>query len=745
MAVWARDMRELFSPKTPVVASPSRVSTRLALVALLLASAVALPGVARAQVAAPRLVEEGEEPPADEPAARPSRPGRGGPARELVSPRPSSPSPGAPPALAAPPAPAAPPPSTAAAPAAPGAASGSLALPPPPPPPATATAADLARRIVPVQATYPKLMALWAERRTALREADPIRAEAAEKALLATRAELAIENLPAPAAVEIRESRHALEANLVAEATAHARTAVALAPDLPDAHLALARALFAEAPGRPGATLAAVGEALAAAGREPHSVRAFYGDLTAAGLAAAVLTALATVLLLLVRRLRLFLHDFHDLPLLRGTARVQSTFLALVLLSLPVVFGLGPVIAVAVALLVVWLYLGLAERIVASLALAALVAVPWATGAAARATAWTGSLAEVVYDLEHGMVSVEQASELAARLADAPAPAPLYAALGRHHKRRGNLDEALRFYRLAEAADPRAPELQVNVGNVLFLKNDLDGAKAAYLTATDRAGPDLVVLGAAHYDLSKLYLRTTDMSQSAAAREKAEREAGEFLKRHGSDDDFSANRYLVDVPVPDEKIRALAGGDAASLALATWAERRLGGGLPAPAWPWGPVAFLGFLWLLAAAGSRLKPSRSCERCGGPACRRCDPNAGELCGQCVNVFVHKGLVDARDRLRKEAEVRRRHQFVSVATRILSIVGGGAGQVFHGAAVRGALLLLATFFAAFLIWFWRGIVPPPQSSPYALWGKLAVAAPLGLGLWAFAIRDAFRRTE
>ena len=61
------------------------------------------------------------------------------------------------------------------------------------------------------------------------------------------------------------------------------------------------------------------------------------------------------------------------------------------------------------------------------------------------------------------------------------------------------------------------------------------------------------------------------------------------------------------------------------------------------------------------------------------------------------------------------------------------------------MRGALLLLATFFAAFLIWFWRGIVPPPQSSPYALWGKLAVAAPLGLGLWAFAIRDAFRRTE
>jgi hypothetical protein len=61
------------------------------------------------------------------------------------------------------------------------------------------------------------------------------------------------------------------------------------------------------------------------------------------------------------------------------------------------------------------------------------------------------------------------------------------------------------------------------------------------------------------------------------------------------------------------------------------------------------------------------------------------------------------------------------------------------------VRGALLLLATLFAGFLAWFWRGIMPPPQPSPYVLVGKLLVAAPLGVALWAFAIRDAFRRTQ
>jgi tetratricopeptide (TPR) repeat protein len=588
-------------------------------------------------------------------------------------------------------------------------------------------------------------MALWAERRKALREADPIRAEAAEKALLAARSNLAIENLFILAAVEVRASRRALDSNLPGEAVARARAAVALAPDLPDAHLALARALLAETPGRPGPALAAIGDALEAATREPRALRAFYGDVTSAALAAALVAAIVSVVLIVLRRLRLFLHDFHDLPLLRGTAKVQSSFLGLVLLLSPVAFGLGPVPTVAIALVAVWLYLGAAERIVVTAAVAVLAAAPSALGAAARATTWTGSVAEIVQDLEHGAVSDEEAAEIAARFGDAPAPAPVYAALGRHHKRRGKLDEALRFYQLALAADPRAAEVQVNAGNVLFLKDDLDGAKAAYLGATDRAAGDLVVLGAAHYDLSKLFLRTTDMSQSAAAREKAEREAGEFLRRHGSDEDFGANRYLVDVPVPDEKIRALATTDSTPQAIATWAERRLAGAVPRHAWPWAPLGLVAGLWVLGLAGARLRPARACDRCGGPACRRCDPAAGELCGQCVNVFVHRGLVDARDRLRKEAAVRRRQQLVNAATRTLSIVGCGAGQLFHGAPARGALLLAGTLFAAFLVWFWRGIVPPPQPSPYALAGKLLFAVPLGLGLWGWAVRDAFRRTR
>jgi hypothetical protein len=235
------------------------------------------------------------------------------------------------------------------------------------------------------------------------------------------------------------------------------------------------------------------------------------------------------------------------------------------------------------------------------------------------------------------------------------------------------------------------------------------------------------------------------MEKSAAAREKAEREAGEFLRRFGSDEDFSANRYLVDVPVPERKIQALTASDGIPEALAAWVRHRVAGPVPRAAWPWGAGAAVALLWAFGLAMSRAGASAECERCGRPACRRCDGGAGALCGQCVNVFVRKGVVDARDRLRKEAQVRRHVQLAAHLTRILAIVGGGAGHVWDGAPVKGALLLLGMLFAVFVIWFWRGVMPPPQPSPYVLFGKVALAAPLGIALWALAVRDAFRRTE
>jgi len=578
-----------------------------------------------------------------------------------------------------------------------------------------------------------------------MREQDPTRARAAEEALLGARRDLAIENLVPFAAALVRESGRALDANLPAEAVDHAELAAQLAPEFPDAHLALARARLARAPGDVGPILSAFGATFAAAVREPHTVRAFATDLVTAALAAVFAAAAATVVLVFIKKMRLFLHDLHHLPVLRGTAQIQSSFLALVVFASPIAFGLGHATMIAMAVAVVWIYLTTAERLLVTATLLALIAAPWIAAVGVRTAAWTGTLAETVYELEHGAVSEADAGALAARWEQEAPPPALSAALGRHFKRRGDLSSAKRWYGVALASDDRAAEVQVNLGNVHFLEGDLEAAKAAYLAAADRSAGDLTTLAAAHYNLSKLYLRTSELDKSQAARDRAQQEDGPFLARYGSDDDFSANRFIVDVPVASRKIAALASGSSAAQELQAFVRGRLLGELPAVAWPWGGFGFVALLWLVTLGQARLAPSTPCERCGRPACHRCDGAAGPLCGQCVNAFVKKGIVDARDRLRKEAEVRRHEQWNVVATRILAVVGGGAGLVWGGALVAGFLFLLGIAFLGAIVWFWRGVLPPPQPSPWVLIGKVGVALPLGVLLYALAVREAFRRTK
>jgi tetratricopeptide (TPR) repeat protein len=701
------------------------VPNRTTFLSLLLALALA-PRPVAAQVQAPTPVDEAEPSAPARPPEPPRPAARPGPERPLsATARDPSPEPGP-----------APDPTAAGVP-------DTLPAPPPPPPPPPRER-PAARAIEPVTVGYAALLSHWADRRAAVREQDPARASAAASAILDVKRLLAIENVTWLAASEVRESARALAANLPGEAIAHAEVAGKLAPDLADAHLSLARARLARAPGDPWPVLAAVGDAFSAAAREPHTLRAFLGDLASAVLAALFTGAAATLLLLLLRSLRLVLHDFHHLPLLRGSAPVQAGFLGLVLILAPAAFGLGPFLVLGVALLAAWLYLSLAERLVASGALLVLAALPWAADGVARATAWTGTLAEEVYELEHGAVDEAGVADLVARVGEAP-PAAVAAALGRHLKRRGDLEGALRWYGVAARADERAAEIVVNVGNVKFLQGDLEGAKASYLQASDRAGGDLTVQAAAHYNLSKVYLRGSDIEKSSAARDRAEQEDGAFLRRHGADDDFSANRYLVDVPVPLAKVRALADRDGTAEALQEAVRARLAGPLPRGAWPWAPLGLLALLWALAVLGRAIDPARACDRCGRPACRRCDAGGGPLCGQCVNVYVKKGVVDARDRLRKEAQVRRHRQVHQLLARTLAVVGGGAGHVYHGLPGRGAAALTSLLFVAFLVWFWRGIMPPPLPSPYALWGKLAVAVPVGVVVYLLVARDLFRRTR
>ncbi|WP_235969457.1 hypothetical protein [Anaeromyxobacter diazotrophicus] len=675
--------------------------SRALLILLGLSLATGAPLAARGQVAAPSLVEE-DLAPAEEPA------------------RESQPKP------------------------APAAAAEPESLPPPPPPAAPQPPAPPpVRAIEPVRARFGDLLEAWQDRRAALREQDLPRAQAAERRLLELRRELGVENLDALAAAEVRASARALEARVPAEPVARAELAVALAPDGAAAHLALARALLARDPGNPEPALRALAAGLAAAVREPHTARAAVADLCVAGLAAALAAAALAVALLFLRRLRLLLHDVRHLPLLRATTPLQAGFMSLAVLAAPLALRLGPAAFLAALALCAAPYLRRSERAVATAALLAVAALPWAAGETARLGAFTGTLADDVYALEHGADDGRVAARLAARAARGELPSAGLLALGHHHKRRGDLADALRWY---QAAGASRPEALVGMGNVQLLRGDLDGAKASYLAAVDRASAigNLSALAAAHYDLSKVFVRQSALDQAQEARRKAAGEDGALVARAGSDDDFRQNRWLIDAPVPFAEVRALAADDAP--AGAEDAVRvRLAGPLPAAGWPWLPVAAALALWPLAWLGRRPGVSHACQRCGRAVCRRCDGVDGSLCGQCVNVFVKKDLVDPRDRLRKEQQVRRHARAERLAARALGIAAGGAGHLWRGQPARGALLLLLLAFLVALALSSAGVAPPPYPVPWAGAAKLALFGSLAALVWALSVRDLFRRTR
>jgi hypothetical protein len=622
--------------------------------------------------------------------------------------------------------------------------------PPPPAPepprpvarPAPAPEPPQLRAIEPVRSTWATVLEAWRDRRRALHEQDGAAAQAAAKRLLEAKRDLDLENMYAFAASEVREAERSLRARLPADAVEHANLAVSLAPDLADAWLALARARWARDSSQVGPALAPLWAALRAAVREPHTARAFLGDLLAAAMASLAASAAITLLLLFLRRLRVLFHDFGHLPVVRSATPLQAFFLGLVLLGLPLALGLGPWSGLAALAVASWLYLSNRERLVATAALVGLALLPFAAAGAARVTAWTGSLAEEVFELEHGADGGERAARLAARPG---LPQPALLALGRWYKRFGDLEEARRWYDRAAEAGGQNAELLVNTGNLRFLRGDAEGAKAAWLDASDRAGGNATALAAASYNLSKLYLRQSALEQSNQARRRAQQLDEAFIARHGSDDDFHANRWILDVPVSAEAIRALAASDGTPALAAEAVRARLAGSVAPWAWPWWPLAVVALLWVAVPFAARVRLAGACERCGRPACPRCDSLAGPLCGQCVNVFVRRGVVEARDRLRKESQVRRYEEVQRWVTRVLAVLGGGAGHVWRGQAVQGFLLLLGLCFLLAVVVFWRGLVPPPHPSPYLLVGKLGLALPLGLLLYAFAVRDAFRRSR
>ncbi len=118
-------------------------------------------------------------------------------------------------------------------------------------------------------------------------------------------------------------------------------------------------------------------------------------------------------------------------------------------------------------------------------------------------------------------------------------------------------------------------------------------------------------------------------------------------------------------------------------------------------------------------------------------------SGNLCTQCYHLFVVRDGVSGPARNRKMAEVQRAERRRERIFRVLSILSPGAGQVYGGWTLRGAVLLAAWYSVLGL--FVAGQVVPFTDVPRRLFTPWApVAAGLAL-LLVWLVANRFRPTS
>ena len=693
--------------------------------------------------------DEGDEPPLDqdsqEPAVQPSR------RREPVRATPVAPAPLAPtPRRAAAPAP-------------------SVSLPPSPPAVALPAPAPKGPILLPSGGAA-DLIGHFRARQKALLEQNAGKVQRESVALTDLRATLDFPELFSSAAALDREAGRELGSGLGPQALQSAQLAVDLAPGLPNAWWTLARAeIAAEGAAGIGKAAAALGQAAVAEVTEPRFLRANAGNLAISAILAGLLAGGLALALLLVMALRYALHDFHHLfP--RAASPVQTALLGVILLAVPWLFHLGPFVALASCALAAWLYLQPGERLAATLGLACILAAPTLLGLVARWAALS-PLGDDLYSVEQDLDSELAAARLdqmlrpsasARRPAEpsssdqllrssasvrrpaepsssdvlAARPSPPFAALfalAHRAKRLGDLGRAEKLYREALVEAPGRADAENNLGNVLFLKGDLEGARASYEASIDHEPG----LAAAYFNLGQDFNRLLLLDQSQQAQRHSLELDRSLVEAHMSGDDLRANRYLIDSWLPWSEI-AGAGASGAEAGVRTQAAERLLGPL-AVSWQLGGGAVLLLLLALSLAKRRLRPSSQCVKCGRPVCGRCDlelPGEG-LCGQCVNVFIRRAVADPPARIRKEARVKAYQAFRVQTVRALSIVVSGAGHLATGRPLLGFAILWTAAFLALNAFGGADLLRAPMPG---LWiPRLIFFGLLLVSLYGLSIRD------
>jgi tetratricopeptide (TPR) repeat protein len=603
------------------------------------------------------------------------------------------------------------------------------------------------RAVAPAPAVGPTFEELWASYVKADAAGDAERASAALGELRRTRIERNVWTLDTVGLALVERGVARLDESRREDAEEAFRTAVALAPGLPDGHAGLAVALLKKGPFGVVPSIDAAFSAVAAflpTGRGDSRAR----DLaTVAGLVAAFGFAWAVAAALLVRHGGLLRHDMEEWL---GPARSRSAALALLLLALllPVATfqGWGWLPLWWLALL--FAYFDGRERALALLVLGTTLAVGpllWSLEFSlrtARNPLYSAALAAIE--------SVPAPPEIG-RLAEAarkdPEDRDLAYLLGAARRRAGRYEEAAEVYRRLLAADPGDPVARNNLANIEFVRGGYEAARAGYKAGTGPgAAPE--VAATSYYNLSLVHLQKFEYQAYNEAKSNADRLAPGLVADYEQWKYDTGDYAVVDLGLTLEEVREKFAGSEVGVphrnVAGTGAKAASRAGALVVSLLNRFTASLAVLALCALLVRRWRGPKAftlhCGRCGTPFCRLCHLGqvSGGLCSQCYHLFVVRDGVSGPARNRKMGEVQGAEGRRDRVFRVLSVLSPGTGQIYGGWALRGAVLVAAWYGILGLLA--AGRVVPLTEVPWRLsppWLPAAAVLAL-LVVWGIANR-------